>query len=299
MEAAIAAGSVLVGNVVDWGWEQLQSLWAEVPALAGEAIVQAGADALAEVAIGGVGSLINWVTGGIEDIAWIPDWVKSAFTTFSANVGEALGTIATGAVSMARKGALDILEVTGAQERYMEQLQTSLETTFDAILTKLEVGKATNWTIGEDGIRNLTESLTRNVQYSYDQAAEFLRSTQIGVSGQMEGMRDFAYNTLGTTFLTVQQAGRIAIEMIDKNMSGVDTYLNEAAIGEAERYLETIRDTIIVPVATAEAFQWALSNVDPITKEALKDTIVETMIVQHEVAIEMAEKQLTVPEPRP
>lgn len=298
MEAAVAAGSVILGDIIDWGWEALKDLWEEVPAMAGEAIVEAGADALAQFAIGGVGEVIDWITGGVDDIAWIPDWVKTAFDTFAGNVGEGLETIATGAVSMARQGALDILGVTGAQERYMEELLTSLDTTFEAIITKLEVGKATNWTIGEDGIRNLADSLTRTVQYSYDQAAEFLRSTQIGISGEMEGVRDFAYSTLGTTFLTVQQAGRTAIDMIDKNIAGVDTFLNEAAIGEAERVMEMIKDTITVPAAAATAYQWALSNIEPVTRKDLKDTVIDYLIVQHEVQLEMAEQKVIVP-PKP
>jgi len=299
MEAAIAAGAAVAGNIVDWGWEQLQNLWAEVPAMAGEALVQAGADALSQVAVSGVGSVINWVTGGIEDIAWIPDWVKSAFTTFSGNVGEALGTIATGAVNLARSGSLEILGVTNAQERYMTQLQDSLTTTFDELITKIQLGGESNYQFSAEQVNTLTDALNRTVHYAYTEATDYLRSTQIGISGQMESVRDWAYQALGTSFLAIQQSGKDALDMIDKNMSGVDMFLSQSAIGEAERYIEMVRDTVIVPVAMGEAFQWALSNVDPITREALKDTIVETMIVQHEVAVEMAEHQLVVPKPRP
>lgn len=297
MEAALAAGGALVGDIVDWGWEQLQTLWTEIPALAGEAIVDAGADALAQFAIGGVGELVNWVTGGIDDIAWIPDWVKSAFTTFAANVGENLGTIATSAIGFARSGSLEILGVTGAQERYMTQLQDSLETTFDAISTKLQVGQATNWQIGEEGINNLIDSLNYNVQFAYNQAADFLSSTSIGATGEMEQVRDWAYNALGTTLFATQQAGRTAIDMIDRNISGVDTYLNEVVINEAERNMERIRDTITVPAATAQAFQWALSNIEPVQRETLKEAIIDYLILQHEVSLEMAEQHLIVPKP--
>ncbi|GAH95786.1 unnamed protein product, partial [marine sediment metagenome] len=72
--------------------------------------------------------------------------------------------------------------------------------------------------------------------------------------------------------------------MIDKNMAGVDTFLNEAAIGEAERVMEMIKDTITVPAATATAYQWALSNIDPSTREELKEAVIDYLIVQHEVS---------------
>ena len=59
-----------------------------------------------------------------------------------------------------------------------------------------------------------------------------------------------------------------------------------------------VRYTITLPAATAQAFQWALSNIDPIPREDLKDAVIDYLIVSHEVQLEMAEQNIIVP-PKP
>ncbi|GAI26812.1 unnamed protein product [marine sediment metagenome] len=59
--------------------------------------------------------------------------------------------------------------------------------------------------------------------------------------------------------------------------------------------MEMIRDTITVPAAAATAYQWALSNIDPSTREELKEAVIDYLIVQHEVSLEMSEKNIIVP----
>jgi len=296
MEAAIAVGSAVLPDVIDWGWNALQSLWAEAPKIAEQVIVQAGADTLTDLVTSGIGSVVNWVSGGIEDIAWIPDWVKYSLNTFAGNIGEALGNIATGMINMARTGSLEILGVTNAQENYMNNLQSSLDIQLNAMLERIQMGQSEDVRITEQAAAEFTNSLERTVTNAYRDATAFLQSSQIGISGQMEGAVSWAKNTLAASLLAIQYQGRVATDMISKDMAGVSTYLTEFAVKEPERFLQSIENTIVIPAANAEAMQWALSNIDTPTDEEMLETLKHLAFVYNELAVDMAAKQAIVPE---
>jgi len=260
-----------------------------------EALIDGAKKTLSDIVHALLGGLVSEVVEGIEAVNWIPEWVKYGLTTFAGNVGSALGTIADGAITMVAEGSAAILEVTSAQEQYMTELQTSLAVTSTALLDRIEAGQAQDIAIGEETAVIMIESLNRNVNIAYSEAIEFLEGTTLALSGQMQGARTFALEMLGSTLLNVQHTGRVALEMIDQGIAGVSTYLSEHGIGEAERFFQTIQNTIVIPAATAEAFQWALSNIEPFTREELKDAVIDYLIVQHEVSLQMHEQNIIVP----
>lgn len=299
MEVALAAGGDLLGDVIDWGWGALQDLWTQAPEIAKEALVDAGAQTITDFTTGAIGELVTWVTGGIEDIAWIPDWVKSAFDTFAYNVGDALGNIATAQISMARGGALEILGVTNAQELYMTELQNSISTTFDAIITRIQTEGIIEEESAIETIDIYFDYANQTIDITSREVEQFFRQAQTLPAAKWKELTDLASSQLRATREALQESEKVARELADRDLVGASVFLAEMSLKYPERYMNDIQETIIIPIANAQAFQWALSNVDPITREALKDTIIETMIVQNEVAVEMAEQNRFVPKPTP
>lgn len=287
--------SGLFSGVISWFTNNLGNLFSNLIGMFLEALIDGAKKTLSDIVHALLGGLVSEVVEGIEAVNWIPEWVKYGLTTFAGNVGSALGTIADGAITMVAEGSAAILEVTSAQEQYMTELQTSLAVTSTALLDRIEAGQAQDIAIGEETAVIMIESLNRNVNIAYSEAIEFLEGTTLALSGQMQGARTFALEMLGSTLLNVQHTGRVALEMIDQGIAGVSTYLSEHGIGEAERFFQTIQNTIVIPAATAEAFQWALSNIEPFTREELKDAVIDYLIVQHEVSLQMHEQNIIVP----
>lgn len=288
----------LFSGVIDWFTGNLGDLFGNLINMFLEALIGGAQQTLEDIVHGLLSGLVNEVIEGVEAVAWIPEWVKYGLTTFAGNVGEALGTIASGAITLASEGSMEILGVTNAQEQYMTELQTSLTVAMGALMDRIEYSQTWNAAVGEETVTTFIGTLDRTVNAAFSEATAYLQSTQIGVEGQMRGAQTYALELLGSTLLGVQYAGRVAIEMIGQDVAGVNTYLTEVAVGGAERYFETLRETIFRPAATAQALQWALSNLEPATREELKDAVIDYLIVQHEVQLELAERNLIVPPPR-
>lgn len=277
----------LFDSVLGWIVSSLGGLWGGLINILLEALIEGVRQTLADIVHALLGGLVTEVTEGINAVQWIPEWVKYGLTTFAANIGEALGTIADGAITMTAEGAAAILGVTNAQEIYMNNLQSSLDTQLNAMLQRIEASQTEDVRITEEVAAEFTSSLSRTVTGAYQEAVAFLQSSQIGISGQMEGAASWAKNTLAASLLGIQETGRVAIDMIDKDMAGVSTYLTEIAIKEPERFLQSIENTIVIPAANAEAMAWAISSATEMDIEQIKVGVKQTIIAMNELAVEM------------
>lgn len=266
MEVALAAGGDLLGDVIDWGWGALQDLWTQAPEIAKEALVDAGAQTITDFVTGGIGELVNWVTAGIEDIAWIPDWVKYAFDTFAGNVGEALGNIATAQIAMARGGALEILGVTNAQELYMNDLQDSIATTFDAIITRIETEAIIEEESAIETIDIFFDYANQTVDITSREVEQYFRQAQTLPAAKWKELTDLASGQLQATRDALRESEKAARELASRDLVGASVFLAEMSLKYPERYMNDIQETIIIPIANAEAMSWAFSEalkIDP------------------------------------
>jgi len=286
----------LLSGILDWITGGLSGLLSNLAGMLGEALIGAAAETLQDIATDLIRSGVNATVSGIEDVQWLPEWVKYGLTTFAGNVGSNLDMVATSAITLAREGSSQILGVTNAQENYMNSLQSTLDTTFDALLTRIETQGASAQEMEEQTIAAIIDGISQSVTFAYDQASEFLKSTQIGVTGQMEGARTWGLELLGSTLLSVQTSGKTALDMFDRSISGISSYLQEVAVVQPEMYFAMLKDTIMTPAANAEAMQWALSNIDTPTDEEMLETLKHLAFVYNELAVDMAAKQAIVPE---
>ncbi len=286
----------LLDGVANWVYTAFGGLWGGLINMLLEALVDGFQRTLSDIVHALLGGLVTNITEGIQAVQWLPEWVKYGLTTFAANVGEALGTIADGAIRMTAEGAAEILGVTNAQEIYMNNLQTSLTAAMNGIMSRIESREEYEARISEETAGIFIGDLAQNVVNSYYEVEAYLARAPDSLQALMQSAKELAATEMYSTLAGVKHSGLVVRDMIRLDMAGVDSYLGQVAIREPERYFDAIRDEIIIPVANAQAIQWSLSNLERPTREELKEIAIDYLIVQQEISLELAERQTIVPQ---
>ncbi|GAI47760.1 unnamed protein product, partial [marine sediment metagenome] len=221
---------------------------------------------LTDIVSGLLSGLVNEVTEGIEAVTWIPEWVKSSLVTFAGNVGDNLDTIATGAIAMIATGAQEILTVTGAQELYMNELQTDLDTTMGALLDRIRTEQAATLQVEEEVVEVIYDYAGQRVENATVEVEEFLRIAQVMPATRLKELTDLARSQLVATRDTLRESEKVARELAERGLVGASLFLEEMALKYPERYMNELQETIVKPAMEAEAIYWGFSEamkIDP------------------------------------
>lgn len=256
-------------NVLGWIVKSLGGLWGGLIEIFLEALIDGAKRTLSDIVHGLLSGLVNEVTEGIAAVAWIPEWVKYGLTTFAANVGEALGTIADGAITMVAEGAAEILVVTNAQEQYMSQLQIALNTEMTAMLGRIEASQTATIQVEEEVVEVVYDYVGQRVESATFEVEEFLRVAQVMPATRLKELTDLASSQLRATRETLQESERVARDLAERGLVGASLFIEEMALKYPERYMNDLQETIVKPAMEAEAIYWGFSEAMKIDEDDL------------------------------
>jgi hypothetical protein len=273
-----------------------ETVIASIAAVGLEILVGAAKETATDLLSNAMTSMVSGLADFIDTVEWLPDVIGDTVVTFAGNLADQVDDLGFEVANSAATWTTNILGVTGAQTKLIKDINDSVSDSFDELASTLNL------------------SVTKDLETGAALTDLYFRMAQ-DRGNSMIGMAEQWYQMVyGTTEVFQTQQADYAQSMLDDikrhfaaDLQAVENLSDKEAIAYADAimatagenikmYQEWFSEMVAIPIAYGTQIQWAMSNVDVPTDEEIKEYLKKIIVIQHELGIEMAEKNIIVPE---